>query len=81
MTHSRKLYEALQTEKCSIEEENSELLNTNTVLKEEQRTMELELVVAKKDVSCRKKITFHFRLNLPLRGGGGGGGPMAKWRI
>ena len=57
MTHSRKLYEALQTEKCSIEEENSELLNTNTVLKEEQRTMELELVVAKKDVSCRKKIT------------------------
>ena len=55
MTHSRKLYEALQTEKCSIEEENSELLNTNTVLKEEQRTMELELVVAKKDVSCRKK--------------------------
>ena len=53
MTHSRKLYEALQTEKCSIEEENSELLNTNTVLKEEQRTMELELVVAKKDVSCR----------------------------
>ena len=58
VTHSRKLYEALQSEKCTIEEENSGLLQTNTTLKEEHRTMELELVVAKKDVSL-----FSLRIN------------------
>ena len=51
MTHSRKLYEALLADKSSIEEENSALLNNNTSLKEEQRTLELEVVVANKDVS------------------------------
>ena len=51
VTHSRKLYEALLADKSSIEEENSALLNNNTSLKEEQRTLELEVVVANKDVS------------------------------
>ena len=51
VNHNQKLYEALQTEKISIEQDNAALLENNGALKEDLRTAELELVVAKKDVS------------------------------
>ena len=51
VTHGRKLHEALMSEKGTLEEENSSLLKSATSLKEEIRAYEMEMVVAKKDVS------------------------------
>eukprot|EP00116_Pleurobrachia_bachei_P009265 sb/3469527/ len=58
VTHGRKLHEALMSEKGTLEEENSSLLKSTTTLKEEIRAYEMEMVVAKKDVSYVFKFIY-----------------------
>ena len=58
LNHSRKLYEVLEKEKAIMEDENSELMKNTADLQEKTRSMELEIVVAQKNVSLIQKLSF-----------------------